>query len=201
MIEYPFAIPFLSGILEEDDLVELRKDTRYNKSATQGYMQGGVKAQNPCMFNILDSYPKLRDKLLLNFNNFSYDIYGELYGWKIGTSWLTLTGQGDYIHEHTHPNYQWSGILYHGEEYTSSVPIIFINPLHKLFTYKLIPKESDVTQLTASWVVNPKPGLFVLFPSFIQHYTLKQESDEIRYSMAFNIMPTKVFAGDSSFEI
>ena len=190
MIEYPFQIPFFSGYIEQDDLLELRKDTRYTNSVVQG--GGGV-------FNILNSYPKLKDKLLKEFTEFSYEIYGDVYGWKIGTSWITRTAKGDHIHEHHHNNYQWSGILYYGAKYYDSVPINFVNPLHELFTYQY--KFKAANHLTSNWMVNPTPGLLILFPSFIKHRTVRQQSDEIRYSMAFNIMPTKIDSGDSSLDI
>ena len=195
MIEYPFSIPFFSTYLEQDYLAGLRKDTRYTKSLTQKnpvYKYQGV-------FNILERYPELRDKLLEEFNGFSYELYGDVYGWKIGTSWITYTGKGDYIHEHGHDNYQWSGVLYFGDKYYNSVPLIFSNPLHKLFTYQ--HQFKAVNKLTCDWMVNPKPGLLVIFPSFVKHGTVKQQSSEIRYSMAFNIMPTKIIGGDSSLDI
>jgi len=44
-------------------------------------------------------------------------------------------------------------------------------------------------KLTSNWKLNPKKNMLVFFPSYLYHKIEKNTSDEVRHSLAFNIMP------------
>src|SRR5690606_21718553 len=93
------------------------------------------------------------------------------------------------IRYHRHDNSYISGSLYLSE----GSPFNILNP-HQGGLFGLMPRvrREDVEENYRSWDsfnINPKPGRLVLFPSGLQHCVLPSQSQEKRYSIAFNAIP------------
>lgn len=105
------------------------------------------------------------------------------------TSWATrvLPKQSSLMHKHT--NVFLSGVLYFSH---NSSPIVFTNPFdisYNHFHSKWNCFSSKVT---------PKMGDIIIFPSSVYHQISVNESNNTRYSLAFNILPIGHYGkGDS----
>ena len=110
---------------------------------------------------------------------------------KITTSWSTKTGQGAYGgHYHRHKNCMFCGVFYFDNLKT---PIIFNGQ-------NIIDEDILVNEPTSWNVYNsreikifPTANTLYLFPSYLQHRIGKNEEDQVRYSLAFNLFPVGVF--------
>ena len=111
----------------------------------------------------------------------------EFKEYKIFTSWMSKTTMG-YRHglDHSHGNSFFSGVLYLTDK---ASPILFRHPLPWRHQVKFGDKNDGL--LTSNqYVMFPKKGDIVLFPSFVQHLIMPHKDPLIRYSIAFNIHPT-----------
>ena len=142
---------------------------------------------------MLEQYPRIRDILL---NKFYYIAENDL-GYRkrdyiITTSWITLTPPGGSAQMHRHRNSFWSGVYYYHDNYDDdSGAIEFENPLATKwdFFFDVPDIESSNEFNSPAWRFIPERKRLILFPSHLKHAILLNESNEIRYSLAFNIVP------------
>ena len=129
-------------------------------------------------FTLLDDYPEMK-KL---FTSISLQILKEVAGVekiKITTSWLTAIEPNANPTLHRHSNSWFSGVYYFQDSYSG---LEFKNP---------IERDIDLKngKLTGNWKLQPEKNMLVFFPSYLYHKIEKNTSDEVRHSLAFNIMP------------
>ena len=94
---------------------------------------------------------------------------------------------------HTHPNSLISGVFYYGEPAPNTPAIKF----HKMsggmnvnqLQAKTKPDKRPSKYAWENFSVNFEPGLLVIFPSYLFHSVPVNESDKIRSSVAFNVVP------------
>ena len=100
------------------------------------------------------------------------------------------------INRHRHTCAFWSGVLYYDEKYHwDPTPLKFESPIPwSDFNFES-PTFSRLLQ------IQPTTGLCILFPADIYHFTDKIKQDEVRRSLAFNIMPKGLtgIAGSDSY--
>lgn len=144
--------------------------------------------------NILDqpSNVFLKEHLLKHINNYARNIIGDdiddIY---ITQSWLNKTEKGERHHIHTHGNSYLSGVFYLSENNSS---IAFLRPDTPIAEgIRIVPKKKYDEKNMYSWdelYYQSNYGKLFIFPSTIRHYVRIQESDQTRYSLAFNTMFT-----------
>lgn len=111
---------------------------------------------------------------------------------RIMSSWGVRTKPGGKSIRHTHSNSFWSGVLY-----------VSPNPSAIAFT-----KETDTgimvapvkhTKYSVTRVEHkPEMGQVIFFPSTMMHQVCKNDTEETRYSVAFNILPDGIFGKHDS---
>ena len=124
---------------------------------------------------------------------FDYDEY------RFGQSWLSYKQPGQHHTMHTHPNSLISGVFYFGEG-SQETPVI---RFHKMgvgtnvstIMPKLVDKKKDIKYAQSVFNVDFTPGLLLLFPSYLHHSVPVNNTDKVRCSLAFNVVP-KVGFGD-----
>ena len=185
-----FKIDFDVSILDYD-FTNLRKETKIHQD----------KATTQSNLRVLETHTELRDELNNHVNNFFLHTYkfGDQQNQEfvITTSWLTrLDKHMPQINKHRHTCAFWSGVLYYDEKYHwDPTPLQFESPIPwSDFNFES-PTFSRQIQ------IQPKTGLCILFPADIYHYTDKIKKDEVRRSLAFNIMPKGLtgIAGSDSY--
>ena len=186
-----FKIDFDVSILDYD-FTDLRKETKIHQDNV---------TYKPNL-RVLENHTDLRDKLNNHINDFFLKTYK--FGCEgdqefiITTSWLTkLDKDMPQINKHRHTCAFWSGVLYYDEKYHwNPTPLEFESPIPWSSFNFMSPTFSRHLQ------IQPQTGMCILFPAEIIHYTDKIQPDEVRRSLAFNIMPkglTGIAGSDSHY--
>jgi uncharacterized protein (TIGR02466 family) len=102
--------------------------------------------------------------------------------WKV-SAWANVNRAGDSNNVHVHAGSTWSGTYYVDE----GGPAEIAAPLH-LFDPCPARAVSFLPQAVRDSVfVHPKPGLMVLFPSYVPHMVVPHQGQGTRISIAFNL--------------
>ena len=100
-------------------------------------------------------------------------------------AWANVNAPGDFNKVHTHPGATWSGVYYvdpgSSELASESTPLHLSDPNASRASI-FFPELS-----TSNVLINPEPGLMVLFPSYVPHGVLPHRGDRPRISIAFNV--------------
>lgn len=176
-----FSAPLLVGKLNKpltiSSHIQNHTDLRDDKSASK----------------CLDEYPEDKETLLDIFHEFSKNILGlENQKFKITTSWATKTTRdslpGGF---HVHKNSYYSGVVYFSEG-EGFAPLMLDNlqfDRHHFFIPKFNIESGDPVIANTFHAIPPKKNHVYIFPSYLSHAIGKHESSEVRYSLAFNIVP------------
>lgn len=112
----------------------------------------------------------------------------------IHESWLNYYVKGMNQEEHDHTPSFYSGIhfiKFNPEVHSSPM---FMNPLAQLYSMSYESRSDiDVHEFSKQQLSldNISEGDIIIFPSFIRHRVLKQETDEVRITSSFNINTIK----------
>lgn len=147
--------------------------------------------------NCLDEYPEDKKKLLDKFVEYTTEVLGlEDQKFKISTSWITKTTKNNPLNGfHVHKNSFYSGVFYFNDG-EGFAPLIMDNvphDKHNFFIPKKDPRKGDPVISNLAHFLPPKKNFLLLFPSYILHAIGQHNSEETRYSMAFNIVPEGTF--------
>jgi uncharacterized protein (TIGR02466 family) len=111
--------------------------------------------------------------------------------------WANVSRRGNYNTVHNHPNCVWSGTYYvsAGEPDADAGPH---NGKLELLDPRVGANMLYIrgTVLESRYVIDPIPGLMVMFPSWISHLVHPFHGDGDRISIAFNILTTEVPTAD-----
>jgi len=113
------------------------------------------------------------------------DNYTELLGLrkvKITGSWFNILGQGGRVNAHRHELSVISGAFYVKAD-PGSVGLRLHSPLAPMRMYEFAEKVNDIN--SNFWVMPCYTGQLVLFPSWLEHSTLPNQT-ESRITVSFN---------------
>lgn len=102
------------------------------------------------------------------------EIDGKLF---VDGSWLEVAEKGMYHEVHNHGQIGLSAVCYLQYDPKIHTPISFISPFNNFFNGSLI--KCSLEKITE--------GIIIVFPSFLQHFTYPNESEELRISLSFNM--------------
>jgi uncharacterized protein (TIGR02466 family) len=94
------------------------------------------------------------------------------------SSWINVCPNGGYQHFHNHPQSDVSGVYYYQTTGKDGLTVFRSDSSSLRNTYWL--EYRDVKY-------QPKEGMLVLFPSFLEHKVTVNETNSERISVAFNI--------------
>jgi len=102
--------------------------------------------------------------------------------WKV-YAWANVNRAGDFNKMHVHPASTWSGTYYvdAGDPTDVGAPLHLFDPCQA----RAVTFLPQVVQ--ESVFIHPKPGLMVLFPSYVPHMVFPHEGKGTRISIAFNL--------------
>lgn len=107
-------------------------------------------------------------------------------GFNITGCWANLNSKSAIHRNHSHPNNFLSGV-YYVQAPEGADTINFHDP--RIQTGIIRPPVTELTnENTDQVVVRVKQGMFLLFPSWLQHSVDPNQSDQTRISISFNIM-------------
>ena len=145
--------------------------------------------------NILNKFKDLKQECEKSVNSLISDtLCFEDNNFKIFNSWITKTEPKGYSESHTHSNSWISGIYY--PKFSENFKIRFYNDLLSPFYTKV--KTYNIYN-SKHWDITPMSNCLVLFFSNMRHNILPNNSEENRYSLAFNVLPNVSFGVEDSF--
>jgi uncharacterized protein (TIGR02466 family) len=102
--------------------------------------------------------------------------------------WGNITRAGGYNSAHTHPGSFWSGVYY----VDPGDPVSAVHPMSgrlEFFDPRAGVKQSHLpgTMLDSRYLIDPKPGMMLLFPSWLLHCVHPYWGQSDRISIAFNM--------------
>ena len=100
-------------------------------------------------------------------------------GWEISQSWINICPSGKKFERHTHAGQIISGVYYHKTR-PEQGGILFYNP-NPFAKMCLWGSEEEGIYF------DPVPESVILFPSWLEHQTEPNGTDDPRYSIAFNV--------------
>lgn len=104
-------------------------------------------------------------------------------GMRLGSAWASVYGKGHYIPQHTHPMAHLSMVFYAAAS-EGTGQLIFENPARGHFQHFYPP---EICWMPYRYTIQPKKGMFVVFPSYLTHNTEPHESDEYRVIYSANV--------------
>jgi len=146
--------------------------------------------------SVLKEVPFIEERIKEYLEMYSVNMLGQDAQVQIVSSWLTKTEPQTGCPIHTHTNSWVSGVLHLSDNtsgtrfWDSKQEVIQGSPTGKgLFGQKYHDIESIKGQL-------------VLFPSYLKHQVIYNNTDKNRYSLSFNALPFGLFGDsiDSTFE-
>jgi len=128
--------------------------------------------------NFLDSSPILKEHIIQHVQNF----INSNIDFEITDSWLNVCKQYGYQNYHSHPLSDISGTYY--VQTNSNDGNIKFKP--ESISYQS-SKLLDVLNVSRNATYVPKIGQLLLFPSFLQHTVLMNNTEDDRISISFNV--------------
>ena len=101
----------------------------------------------------------------------------------ITISWVNYTEEGQWHHDHCHPNSVFSGVYYIDTDETDK--ITFTNPNILPYTLDIHPNEYNHWNSKTWWLSTPKDNVFI-FPSSLVHKVEATTNKNTRVSLSFN---------------
>lgn len=137
--------------------------------------------------NILDEVPEVKIIFEEIFTKYMYDLKRVINTkFIINCSWVVKINPGqDGGNYHIHANSYFSGVMYLENNISS---IEFKSPLGA--NRYSFDEEENTPYNTTGFLVNPEKNMLLFFPSHIEHKVNTNLTNNIRYSIAFNIIPS-----------
>lgn len=164
-----------TGVL--DEVIKLQKSEQSTLVSNVGGWQSPsyMPSQQKFMFPII---LEIKEYIREIYNIMDIDGYGEILNY-----WFNINEKYDYNISHSHPGSYFSVALYLKTPQNSG-NIVFQRPdnLKETILFKT-PNEHNF----GDYQITPQENLLVIFPSCLHHYVARNNSDETRVSVAFNI--------------
>ena len=182
---------FIYQLNVKNDLISKFKKEKF-KSAE--YSDGGCSLIGKDL-NVLRKYKELNKEIIKAVNATIKDVLMlEDVNYRIFSSWLTKTDPGGSSDPHSHTNSWLSGVYY--PKGNTSFSIKFYND--HITQFHTPPKKFNIYN-SGEWSIHPDDNYLILFFSQLRHKIMANNSNEDRYSLAFNILPKGKFGvGDST---
>jgi uncharacterized protein (TIGR02466 family) len=107
----------------------------------------------------------------------------------ITNSWVNIYGRGDQAGAHLHHNSLLSGVLYL-QASDAGGEIVFHKDIHGQSVFPLAVDPEVVASNIYNckdWGYRPNTGDICIFPSYLSHSVQPNQSDQARWSLAFNV--------------
>jgi uncharacterized protein (TIGR02466 family) len=168
-----------------DDMIQSVMDTQC-QSDNGGYSNGWMSQTQ-----WLKSQPEVRATVEYNLSKYVYDVLQvdeTKHQLEHTSSWVNKHNPGDSGHGHAHNNAMFSGVMYFKVPPNSGDIIFYVPSMIPTWcTQTLYPevKEYNIHNMRESRIP-VKDGMIVIFPAHLTHSISINNSNQERYSMAFN---------------
>jgi uncharacterized protein (TIGR02466 family) len=164
-----------TGVLEE--IIKIQSSEQSTSVSNVGGWQSPSYTANQNKF-MTPIILEIKEYIREIYNIMDVDGSGQILNY-----WFNINAKYDYNISHSHPGSYFSAALYlKTPEHSGN--IVFQRPdnLKETILFNK-PNEHNF----GDYQITPQENLLVIFPSFLHHYVARNNSDETRVSLAFNI--------------
>jgi uncharacterized protein (TIGR02466 family) len=201
-----FAIPLYKSTIPEIDLITKKKlmNFEYEIPEDDGAPITHQETDERFILN-RPEFSKLKKNIQDKIDHFLYEILEveRSQRWEITTSWVNRAPPGGYHAMHWHSNSLISGVVYIETNPNSGAICFHKDRSHKnIFTETIRIDFINQNNLNSETLgFKPINNDILLFPSILNHSVSPNESDQDRYSLAFNVFPRGIVAGGGNSEL
>jgi uncharacterized protein (TIGR02466 family) len=188
-----WPIPLYKTTIKQFDpaIAEFLKSQQYERMPANN----GDYTVNKYILN-LPECQQLKDLIMDHVNNFVYtflDVDNRL-DFRMENSWVNRHSTGDFAGLHFHNNALISGCFYlENEEGQGDIAFyrdkLYNNLFNNTINVKFNESNKHSIYTSHTWPQYPRTGDLLLWPSHLNHSTSENNTDKLRYSLAFNIFP------------
>lgn len=109
----------------------------------------------------------------------------------ITSMWMNKFGNTQSIGPHTHTNSLISGVYYLNSK-PEQGGTEFYNPISKMRNTISVTRNGNSPFLTDRLSSSAEPNKMIMWPSYIEHRSEKNITGDFRYTLSFNLLPTKL---------
>ena len=110
----------------------------------------------------------------------------DVQGMKLGNMWTTIYPQEGFVPQHIHSCFSVSGV-YYVKAAPNCGSIVFKDPSWVAKTMNVWGGNKVFPHGGVDYEIHPRPGMMILFPSWLPHSTKANKSDEDRIIVSFNL--------------
>tara|TARA_B100001059_G_scaffold236702_1_gene289210 strand:+ start:12827 stop:13558 length:732 start_codon:yes stop_codon:yes gene_type:complete len=184
---------FKEPLLKE--VYDWREESLRNESGVTRSNQGGWHSESKIFKRETPAIKRLNTLMVNTFNQCTkhiapdFDISNKVLK---GEGWVNVNEKGDFNVPHDHPGYTWSGVYY----LACSLPevrdvhhrhgcIEFLDPRTSVSAFS--PELAQKTEyFSPKKTLYPKPGMILVFPSYLRHWVYPSADENDRITFAYN---------------
>ena len=193
---FPIAMGFYTLPVDNYKILNYMENLDYNKSMGSATPDADIHISKNT--KVLKDLPELERIFAEKVNFYIKEVYEWMIDIQFTKSWVTKAYPGGYSQPHYHANSLLSGIYYpFGNEgfkimFKSPSPVISFWDMSDInFPSSSIYSAKEITFDTSD-------NLLIIFPSYLRHRVMPNNSKETRYSLAFNIFPKGKISNDDT---
>ena len=182
-----FSIPLYKGKVKIEESV---KNILLNEKYIRMPSGNGHFSENKFILD-LPEIKSLKDEIKIHIENyvFKFLLVKETMNFYIQNSWLVRHYPKDWAQSHSHSNALISGVLYlktnkNSGDITFEKPDGYTNLFHQSIR---VPFSETDNHNCDFWNEVPEDNDILLFPAHLRHHVKSNNSNEDRYSLAFNL--------------
>jgi uncharacterized protein (TIGR02466 family) len=194
-----FPTPVYRGkvYIPESDFADIKSCVKYKRNPPDN---GFISDDR----YILNSYGTLKKQVEGHVSEYAHNVIGveESISMKIMNSWVMSHVRGDFAPNHYHTNSLISGVLYlRVPDGSGGISFVKDTGDQDILSRTINVAKVDNDYNRGQRDIKVSDGDILLFPSRLMHYVPVSETDEMRFCLAFNVMPDEVVGDDETLNL
>ena len=191
---FPVPLGFYTLSVDNYEIVNYMESLDYNKSMGSSTPDADIYLSKNR--KVLNDLPELKRIFTEKVNYHIKEIYEWNVDFQFTKSWVTKAYLNGFSQDHFHANNLLSGTYYpFGHEGFS---IMFKSPLPQNWDIGNINAPRSSMYSAKEITFQTDDNLLLIFPSYLQHKVMPNNSKDIRYSLAFNVFPKGKISKDDT---
>ena len=191
---FPIPVGFYTLTVDNYEIVNYMETLDYNKSIGSSSPDADIYLSKNQ--KVLNDLPELKRIFTQKMYYHIKDIYEWNTDFQFTKSWVTKCYPGGFSQTHEHANSLLSGTYYPFGH--AGFSIMIKSPLPNFWDVENINAPMSSMFSAKEITFKTADNLLIIFPSYLQHKVMPNKSNDIRYSLAFNVFPKGKISKDDT---